>query len=181
VNFVPGKRLSLTTAGFVELGFAHTVALMAAPTVVLLVVSAVTFPLMTSVTVPLPEQPDPPAVVTVPVVDFPLTHLTVPDVSVIVPFSLPDPPVFPVHVLSLIFSAPVVVFAEPLNLEQEIPLATAPAGAAARAVMPATGTRTAVAAMKPPTIRFLITFAILLEEMDVCCGRRENQSVIVTR
>ena len=77
----------------------------------------------------------------VPDVDFPLAHLTVPDVEVIVPFCLPDPPVFPLQVLTLIFSAPVVVFAVPLDLLQEIPWGVAPAGAAARAVNPATGTR----------------------------------------
>jgi hypothetical protein len=42
-------------------------------------------------------------------------------------------------------------------------LTAAPAGAAAIAVNPATGTRAAAIAMDPQTIRFLITFQILLE------------------
>jgi hypothetical protein len=144
-----------------EVGVAQMVADTAAPTVVLPVLSEVTLPLRTSVVEP-DGQPDPAVAVWVAVVCFPLCHLTWPDVSVIVPLLLPEPPVFPVHVLSLVLTTPVEVFAVPLNLLQLIPLGAAPAGEAASALNPTTGARTAATAMDPCTIRFLITVSILL-------------------
>jgi hypothetical protein len=87
-NLVSDRRLSFRIEGFVELGKAQTVALRGAPTVVLLALSAVTLPLITLLTAPGCVQPDPADAVSVLVVDFPFVHLTVADVSEVVPFVL---------------------------------------------------------------------------------------------
>jgi hypothetical protein len=140
------------------------------------VVSALTVPLRTSVIAPVCVQPEPVADDPVNVVDVPFAHLTTSEVDVVVPLVFPLPPVFPVQPVALVLDAPVVVFTEPDSLVHVIPWAVAPAGEAARAVNPAAGTRTAVAAIDPRTIRFLSTSYILLPKCGLRGrGRREKQ------
>jgi hypothetical protein len=95
-------------------------------------------------------------------VDLPFAHLMVTDVSETVPVLFPEAPVLPLQPLTLVLVKPVFVFADPDNVAQVIPLATAPAGPAARPVNPANGARTAAAAIEPRTIPFFITDSILL-------------------
>jgi hypothetical protein len=132
----------------------------AAPTVVAFVLSDVTAPVMTS-SATLPDAQFVPVVVaSLKLVFFPFAHVIVPVVDDAAPVLLPEPPVFVegVQDLKLSLATIVVAFAVPVTLAQLIPgFAAAPAGLAARADTPATGTIAAAATAAPTMIRFFST------------------------
>jgi hypothetical protein len=168
-NLVPGAKLS-TKLPEVFGPYTQTSEFAAAPIAVLLVLSALTVPLSSSSAtrgspveftdgqaVPLANEMLPM------VVAFPLAQLIFWLVGgVAVPLLFPFVPVLPVHFESLTELVFAVVFAVPDNLEHVIPVGAAAAGPTARAVNPATGARTAAAAMDPRTICFLLTAVLLL-------------------